>query len=134
MTAPKLTAQEEQVINFILEKFARQAKRSFTLEQLITEWEQLASTLKRCYPFSIYDYQNDISIRDLLQEIVEQAPSSIREKIIRTISPLDEQFKQLTYEISSPLLEGINPHYWWWYRLPKNAGNELMSTIKSPRK
>jgi len=134
MIAPKLTMQEEQTINLILEGFSGRAKRPLTLEQLIAEWEQFVSTLKKCYPFSIYDYQNDLSIRDLLQEILEQSPSSIREKIIRTVSPLDEQFKQLTYKINSPLLDGINPRYWWWYRFPKNAGNELRDTVESLEK
>jgi len=131
----QLTTQEAQAIDLILKGLSTRARQSFTLDQLISRWEQFVAELSDHYPYSIYDYQNDLSIRDLLQEILEQAPPSIREKIIQRISPLDEQFRWLTYELNNPLLEETNPHYWWWYRFPQNPRNDLIDSIDPlPRK
>ena len=123
MSSLIFTAQEAQIIDNILHNFSNKARYSFTLSQLVDKWSRFVSDLERGYFFTIYDYQNDLSTREILQEIIEMVPESIQKKIIRELLPIDERFKHLTLEIPYPILGSYQG--WWWYRIPRKIGYDF---------
>ena len=123
VSPPMFTTQEEQIIDSILQNFSNKARYPLTLYQLIDKWSQFGSDLEMGYFFLIYDYQNDLSTREILQEIIAMAPESIQEKILRELLPIDKRFQQLTREMPYPILGDYRG--WWWYRIPRKTGHEF---------
>lgn len=53
-----------------------------TLESLVADWGKFVTEVEDGYDLTIYDYSNDLSIRDLLEELIQRVD---REKVRRPI-------------------------------------------------
>ncbi len=69
-------------------------------------WLKLVTTIEHGYPDAnlLFDYQHDLSSRTLIDRILQQVPdSTVRARLLSTITPLDERFfketKVLAYSI-----------------------------------
>lgn len=71
------------------------------------------------YPFTIYDYDNDIDGREILGEVLEASRPELQRKVLPELQRLDEIFLAETVEVARPHVEG------WHTRLPKRPGEEL---------
>lgn len=98
-----------------------------TLHGLINDWIRLIDEIERGYQFTIYDYTNDLSIRDFLEKIKTILSNDGQTKISELIKPIDEKFLAVTRVVNRPLLESLNDEHqpFWWYRIPKRLEGDL---------
>lgn len=57
--------QEVRELKKALEKWSRRSKKEVTLNGLLNGWAEFVRQVERGYTFSIYDYINDLSVRDV---------------------------------------------------------------------
>lgn len=128
MKKMELSQSETLAVEAILAHLSERAKQPLSLEQLLYRWSHFVLQVERGYDYSIYDYINDLSVRDLLEEILVQVPSSLREKLAQQIRTWDERFYKATQETEKPLVhaDGLSS---WWFRVPKLPGDELRSDL-----
>ena len=89
----------------------------------VNEWRDIAIKIKHGYRLGIEDYENDISIRDILERILTMVSTVVKDKLMSKISDIDKMFYDSTTKISKPLIEGETSE--WWYRIPKILKEEL---------
>jgi hypothetical protein len=130
-----LTTEEQSELKNAIEAYARESGRStFTLGEYMNKWRELAIRVRSGYPLGIYDYTNELSSRDILQEFVECLPRDVKEKVEKAIAEVDEIFKEETSITSVALAgptESTNTRPWWWNRIPKKLEGELKEDIQS---
>ena len=110
----------------------------YKLKKLLNKYQKFIEEIRAGYNFSIYDYINDLSIRDLLEEKVEHLAEEIKNKYLYKLHKLDIAFKRLTNEIKTPLIlteftqtsSKKRTTQWWYYRIPKNLGSELKKDLE----
>jgi len=89
----------------------------------------LIVTIKNGYTLSADDYANDVSIRELLQEILEKLSSN--QELLDFVNDQDKYFQSVTKEIENPLLPGLDKEKagWWWFRIPQNPGSQMKKDL-----
>ncbi len=129
----QLSSEETDALNTILGWLSERAKRTLTLNQLLQQWGDFVVQIERGYQDSIYEYANDLSVRDLLEEILVKATQALREKLTELIQPWDERFYNATQKTQRPVLPGMAQESLrsWWFRVPKNPGRELEQDLRS---
>jgi hypothetical protein len=92
-------------------------------------WQVLIHRMERDWSstdyYMVYEYLNDLTVRDSLEEYVEALPQQVAAKIRGTLDLLDERYTTVTTpddgaELSQywrPLAEGREAR-WWWLRKP----------------
>ncbi|GGN48856.1 hypothetical protein GCM10011579_001970 [Streptomyces albiflavescens] len=92
-------------------------------------WQVLIRRMEQDWPstdyYMVYEYLNNLTVRDSLEEYVEALPQQVAVKIRRTLDLLDERYTTVTTsdggaELSlywRPLAEGREAR-WWWLRTP----------------
>lgn len=129
----QLSSEETKVLNAILVRLSERAQRTLTLNQLLQQWGGFVIQIERGYRDSIYEYANDLSVRDLLEEILIEATQVLREKLTELIQPWDERFYSATQKTQRPVLPGMAQELprSWWFRVPKNLSGELEEDLRS---
>jgi hypothetical protein len=123
---PELTSEEMNSIEPILAFQTRRAKHTITLDYLLTKWVKLVMQVEEGYQLSIDDYNNAITRRDLLQEILDGSQQVTQEKLSSWLVEWDDRFKKATKEVEEPPFPYLPKEMqWWWYRIPLNPGDEL---------
>ncbi|MEV0381933.1 hypothetical protein [Nonomuraea sp. NPDC050643] len=77
--------------------------------------------------YPVYEYLNELTIRDGLEEYCEALQGTARTKLTSTLSRLDERYRAVTHEDGGaelarywrPLAEGKETR-WWWTRRPND--------------
>ncbi len=133
MPAPELTTDEIDALVPILEALSERSRQPLTLSGLISRWEGFATQVQEGYDDSIYEYTNDLSIRDLLQEISDACNAPLREKILRSLDYYDEHFRKATTEAARPFVtQSERKRNWWWRsRVPVKLHPELEADLRS---
>lgn len=119
-----LTRDEYRELSNILEKWTNSSQKKITLDSLISGWRNFVSSVERGYLSSIYEYTNDLSIRDILEDVMNSTRQSARSKIQEALRPWDESFIKATQQIDKPLL-GSSTSSIWWFRIPLKLQGEL---------
>ena len=132
-TRRPLTSEETTVLERIQHRLSERAGHSLTLNQLFQRWREFVIQVEQCYQDSFYEYTNDLSVRDVLEEILQEVPPSLREELTSEIRPWDERFTEATREIKQALLPNVTPGSlpWWWFRIPKNLGEILKEDLRT---
>lgn len=126
-----LSREEELVLEPILASMSRKAGHPLTLASLLERWENFVSEVEEGYDDSIYEYTNDLSVRDLLQVVVDNSPISFRDKLIGALWIWDERFKKATEASKRSVLPNKEKSQaWWWFRVPKKPGSELKNDLQ----
>lgn len=76
------------------------------------------------YRLTIYDYTNDVMVRDEIERLLESVSPERRSQLEAGLQEVDELFRSATREVGAPVNEQ-NGAGWWWYRVPFEAGEEL---------
>lgn len=104
--------------------------RSFDLGDLLKKWQTFVAGVENGYQLSIHDYEHDLSMRDLIEEVKDAVPLRLRQEIEAAIAPLDDRLSQATWlsekPIAPPVEEGAGE---WWFRIPHIAGSELRKNL-----
>jgi hypothetical protein len=108
------------------------------VHQVILDWQYFTMEVARGYPYTIYDYTNDLIVRDRIAEVVAGVvplPPHLAERV----AECDARFRNATVERSTPLPhllemfggQPVEPRGWWWFRHPTQPGEELAADLAS---
>lgn len=114
MLCDQLTTQDQSAVNSKLREKSLRAKHELTLDSLINEWAHFTSNVTK-YSFSIYDYENDLAVRKILDEIIESVSVDGRSKLVNALAESDNNFLLNTWS------NGENAGK--WNRYPKHLIN-----------
>lgn len=134
-----LTEADRAHLAPILERLSEVARSPMTLEYLLERWLLFVSEVGRGYRYTIDDYTNDVSVRDLLEEIMRDVPGPLREKIYDQVKLLDKRFYESTRPVARPLQPPLAVFYpqlkenpgLWWFRVPEKVDGELEKDLRS---
>lgn len=93
------------------------------VEALLSAWVRTTIEVKHGYRLSIDSYINDLSTRDILDEIYARLSDKGKNELSLVLEPADELFNLATVSITSDsnlLMASQEPKRWWWYRIPRN--------------
>jgi hypothetical protein len=99
-----------------------------SLNELVRQWTDFVHAVERGYDDSIYEYTNDLSVRDILQRLLTAASPALRAKLERALAPVDERFTAATEESAQPLGTADGS---WWRRVPKRRVGELADDLSA---
>jgi hypothetical protein len=123
-----LSAEESTVMDSIIAEMGT----SMSLSQMLRRWSSFVREVELGYSESIYDYTNELSVRDLIARVLELAPPAVSEKLESHLNPIDERFLGATSESNRPLsLSDATGLSRWWYRIPIKCGSELAGDLRS---
>jgi hypothetical protein len=100
-----------------------------SLGALLQGWSRFVTEVERGYDDSIYEYTNDLSVRDRLERVVAGASPGLREQLERAVADDDRRFTAATEEAARPL--GATRTAWWWRRVPVRRVGELADDLES---
>jgi hypothetical protein len=100
-----------------------------SLGALLGRWSAFVTTVERGYEDSIYEYTNDLSVRDRLESVAAGAGPALRAKLRTALAEADRRFEAATQEADRPLgkLAGDAPS--WWRRVPRRRVGELAEDL-----
>ena len=102
-----------------------------SLEKLLALWDRFVSDVESGYSEASYEYTNDLSARDLIEELLAEAPEQIRTKLLSAVQPVDQRFLEATRPVDQCLAERSEGRKSWWYRVPKHLTGELETDFRS---
>jgi len=102
-----------------------------SLGALLGGWSAFVTAVERGYDDSIYEYTNDLSVRDLLERVAAGAGPGLRAKLETAVAADDRRFEAATEAAARPLGEGVDPSRWWWRRVPVRRDGELADDLAS---
>ena len=129
-----ITSDEDAALTLALQEIQRRtsAKTTTTLERLVHRWSRFIEEIERGYKLSIYDYTNDLCVRDILDDLIELVPESLREEILTELSPWDDRYRLATKPSTVPLLPGEDViGRARWHRVPRVLDGELKDDLIS---
>lgn len=125
-----LSPEDELALAPILEAMSWKARQTLTLPAMLSRWEHFISEVEAGYADSIYEYTNDLSVRDLLQTVVENSPLALGNALRTVLQPLDDRFRGATAESENAALSKRRARSaWWWFRIPVKPGYELKNDL-----
>jgi hypothetical protein len=95
-----------------------------SLGALLQDWSRLVTEVERGYDDSIYEYTNDISVRDRLERVIARASPGLRAQLEGAVAEDDRRFAAATEEAARPL--GTSP---WAQRVPTRRVGELAEDL-----
>lgn len=122
----KFTPSEIASLQEVLDKLSFRSKQKVTLAKLIQDWDGFVSKVESGYTDSIYEYINDLSIRNLIQLVISESPPQLRSKIENLVSSMDKRFLSASDEAKKKML---SEETWWSSRVPKYLLGELKSDL-----
>ena len=127
----QLSPEDELVLEPILASLSRRMQCTLTLSLLVDRWKKFVFDVEEGYDDSIYEYTNDISIRDLLQGVVDKCPLVLCNKLIKSLQIWDDRFKKATRVTTCSVLpDREKSQAWWWFRIPIKLSPELENDLK----
>ncbi len=125
---PPLTAAEEYAIGAFLRTTAWGIDRQGQVRSLaffLGRYADLVAGVEDGFDYSIYEYEDDLSTRRCLNEILAAVGPALRTKIEEVVSPLDQRLRVASIQAAQPGSTQADPAEWWFYRIPKSPGPEL---------
>ncbi|HLC16195.1 MAG TPA: hypothetical protein VJL89_08215, partial [Thermodesulfovibrionia bacterium] len=77
--------EEDNTIETILNSLSNQAIRKLSLNTLLQNWYRFVVEVERGYNDSIYEYTNDLSNRDLIENILLSVQPSLHARLLKAI-------------------------------------------------
>ena len=87
------------------------------------------TTVERGYEDSIYEYTNDLSVRDRLEGVAAGAGPALRAKLHGALAGDDRRFAAATQEAERALGEFAEEAPTWWRRVPRRRVGELAEDV-----
>jgi hypothetical protein len=105
---------------------AKHPPRDFwTLNGMVQAWSHVVARIENGYDEIIEEYWNDVSVRDLLEELLAVIPEgSVRSWVTEEIQETDARFRKATHSVEKPIF-GSGAVAWWWMRAPNVLVGEL---------
>lgn len=129
MTSHSFTPDEGQEIDRLIRTMQGSGAGPTSLSEMLRGWESLVIAVERGYDDSIYEFTNDLSIRDLLAHLEQLAPAPLATKLEQVLTPLDVRFDAATKIAKRPLAPS-SAASWWWARVPRLQVGELAADLQ----
>jgi hypothetical protein len=115
----ELSQEELQTVDRFNQRFARR-RRPITVDTLFDDWMSFVTEVEGGYAESVDDYTNDLTSRDLLEDLIQDSQPSLRAKLEAALKPLDERFRGATADDDGRALSRYFKikERWWWHRTP----------------
>lgn len=127
-----LSEEEAQAVKTALDAVTERSKQTVSLNALLREWMNFVSRVEAGYSDSVYEYTNDLSVRDVLGRVAATLPEKLQERLLDTLRPYDEKYERATLLVAQPLAPGVSlDARWWWFRVPKRLQGELEADLRS---
>ena len=97
--------------------------------ELLEEWKQFVDECRSGYEMDIYEYDNDLSVRDAIEKIISEKrlkPYQEYQEFKNLVLSIDKAFQELL----SVSLERGDRSDWWGKGVLKKAGEEYVNDIK----
>ncbi len=103
-----------------------------SVRQLLRKWVDFVRQVQAGYDFSIYDYTNDLSARDLLEEKVRRLSPAEAAAVREELLAWDGRFEEATRPSLRPVAPGVTDREGsWWFRVPCKLSEELAADLRS---
>jgi len=109
-------------------------KKAFTLDEMMTAWEQLVAKVELGYSDMVDEYTNDLACRDWLAAVWPLIAEHVRTVREPELNALDLRFLAATTEDNAEELRrfySTDADAWWWRRLPLRRFGEFAADLKS---
>jgi hypothetical protein len=127
-----LNPDERDELARLLVELAERSGREDSLGAMLGRWSHFVTQVERGYDDSIYEYTNDLSVRDRLERVIAGATPSLRAKLEGVLAADDRRFEAATEESARPLgAFGEAGPPWWWRRVPRRRVGELADDLES---
>ena len=114
-----LTPEEREELARLLAELAARTGREDSLDAMLGRWSAFVATVERGYDDSIYEYTNDLSVRDRLEGVTGGAGPALRAKLHGALAEDDRRFTTATQEAGRALGEFADGAPSWWRRVPR---------------
>jgi hypothetical protein len=126
-----LTPEERKELESLLAANRFESAHATSLNELVGQWTEFVGGMERGYEDSIYEYTNDLTVRDRLQRLVAASSPTLQAKLERAIAPVDERFAFATEPAVRPLRANPGDLPSWWRRVPKRRDGEFAEDLKA---
>ena len=124
-----LTREEREELARLLAELAERTGREDSLDAMLGRWSAFVTTVERGYEDSIYEYTNDLSVRDRLEGVAAGAGAALRAKLHGALAEDDRRFAAATQEADRALGEFADGGPSWWRRVPRRRVGELAEDL-----
>ena len=128
-----LTPEEREQLARLLAELATRTGREDSLGAMLGRWRDFVTTVERGYDDSIYEYTNDLSVRDHLEAVAAGAGPALRAKLRGALAEDDRRFEAATQEADRALGEFAEEAPRWWRRVPRRLVGELAEDLDALR-
>jgi hypothetical protein len=113
---------ERATVDRFNRRFAGRQHR-VTAGTLFNDWVSLVKEVESGYADSVDDYTNDLTSRDLLEDLIRDSQPSLRAKLETALKPWDERFRRATTHDDGKALSRFFSikDRWWWRRTPRTG-------------
>lgn len=127
-TGFELSPEENEFLEPVLARLSAAAQFKITLTYLLERWAQFVKAVETGYDDSIYEYTNDLGVRDLLGNVTNGCPPPLRVRLTDVLNDWDSRFLNATAQLPTSLVQrkGESPG-WWWFRVPLILTSELQN-------
>jgi hypothetical protein len=96
---------------------------------LLEEWVQLVRECEAGYEWNLYEYHNDLSVRDALEAILADPGRAEEERaeVATRLLEIDARFQAL---LQPGVRVGPEEDPWWHAGVPRYAGEELAAELR----
>jgi hypothetical protein len=124
-----LTQDEREELARLLAELAGRTRREDSLGAMLGRWSAFVTTVERGYEDSIYEYTNDLSVRDRLEGVAAGAGPALQAKLHGALADDDRRFAAATEEADRALGEFAEAAPSWWRRVPRRRVGELADDL-----
>jgi hypothetical protein len=124
----RFTTVETEEVERITSIFTKRAKFDLSVERLISLWKSFSRDVEEGYAFGLDEYLNDLSVRSLLQELIDGVSIEASRKIKARIAASDDRFEVSTQEIARSLSPSRTGE--WWRRVPRKLAGDLQEDLR----
>jgi hypothetical protein len=97
---------------------------------MISSWQTFVAAVQRGYGDSIYDYANDMSVRDRIAQVLGEVSFEVRAALEPGLVVIDARFAEATAS-STVSIPGATGKAWWWWRVPLRLEADLRADLES---
>jgi len=107
------------------------------LERLVAQWEEATASVAGGYGLGLEDYLNDMDGRQLIADVIDLAPASVRKNLTSRVAKADTRIKVVLKPAEACLWGPAEAKTrgwtarsnWWYFRIPENPGPDLAEDL-----
>lgn len=124
---PHLTRAQRLMVDKTLRRLRPNADW-INLDVALSKWAEFVEDVESGYAWPDYEYINDLSVRDILEDLLCNCDEATREALTAAIKPLDERFWAASRHGQGSLWKGREGE--WWSRVPLNPCADLEEDLR----